>query len=365
MIKQYQTKLAKIPIASNAQSFSFRRLHDVNNPSSVHGIFPYRGKISAIDAQQVIHQLPQKGILLDPFCGSGTIVYEAQRWGLTAIGVDNNPIAYTLSRAKTQPIDVAKTIAHSREIIRKAKNLARFEGMNDWPRKFFHPTTAEEIMRLCSFKNEMSDYEVAAFYGAIALTARACNHYKWSSNSVGKIILPLLPIDFYKKFIEKVEKHIKYVDKNLPAKIFCHDSRRLNEVIEKNSVDYVYSSPPYFNALDYTSYYTRIVYEICREFDRKEVRKNLIQNLASYAEDMHTALMEIKKITKKNALVFFVVGDKKIGDEIINGGEFFSNLTSWKPAHVIEREYSGSSSQIWDAINKTKRKEQIVIWSNG
>jgi DNA modification methylase len=365
MIKHYQTKLAEIPITNKAQSFSFRRLHDVNNPSSVHGIFPYRGKISAIDAQQVIHQLPQKGILLDPFCGSGTIVYEAQRWGLTAIGVDSNPMAYALSRAKTQPINAAKIMVHSQELVRKAKNLAVGEVMNDWPRKFFHLATAEEIMRLHSFKNEMSDYELAAFYGAIALTARACNHYKWSSNSVGKIILPLLYVDFYKKFLGKVKKHIKYVDGNLTAKIFQHDSRRLTEVIEKNSVDYVYTSPPYFNALDYTSYYTRIVYEISREFDRKEIKKSLIQNFASYAEDMRKALMEIKEVMKENALVFFVVGDKKTENGIINGGEFFSNLTSWKPAHIIEREYSGSSSQIWDAINKTKRKEQIVIWSNG
>jgi DNA modification methylase len=364
MNKHLQTKLAET-LTVSARNFTFRKLNDVNNPSSVHGIFPYRGKISAIDAQQVIHQLPQKGILLDPFCGSGTIVYEAQRWGLTSIGVDNNPIAYILSRAKTQPIDRAKTITHSQELIKKAKNLKSAEDMNDWPKKFFHQKTSQEIMSLYFYKNEMSDYELAAYYGAIALTARACNHYVWSSNSVGKLMQPLLYVDFYSKFQAKIKKHIKFVDGNVPAKIFKNDSRRLTEIIEAGSIDYVYTSPPYFNALDYTSYYTRIIYEIGKDFDRKEIRQSLIQTFSTYAEDMKKVLLEIKQITKKNAFVFFVVGDKKTPEnEIINGGSFFSHLTSWEPLHIIEREYSGSSSQIWDSINKTKRKEQIVIWSN-
>ena len=51
----------------------FEKIDSVNNPNSMHGIYPYRGKISAIDAQNIIRQLPSKGTILDPFCGSGTI----------------------------------------------------------------------------------------------------------------------------------------------------------------------------------------------------------------------------------------------------------------------------------------------------
>lgn len=345
-------------------SLSFKKLKAVNNPNSVHGIYPYRGKLSAIDAQQVIQQFHHEGTLLDPFCGSGTIVYEAQRWGLRALGVDNNPIACLVSRAKTQPTEKASIIAHSQAIINRAKKTTIKENMNDWPRKFFHAKTAEEIMRVLHFKAEMSDYELAAFYGAIALTARACNHYKWSSKSIGKVIEPLLYVDFYRKFLSKVRKHIRYVDGNNPAKIIEHDARRLSEVIEKGSIDYVYTSPPYFDALDYTSYYTRIIYEIDEDFNRKSIRKNLIQSFSTYPKDMKIVLSEIRKVTADNAIIVFVVGDKKTKDGIINGGEFFSQLTSWKPKHIVEREYTGSSSQIWDKINQTKRKEQIVVWIN-
>ncbi len=358
-----QTVLTDVLPTTNGQLLSFKRLHEVNNPSSVHGIFPYRGKISAIDAQQVIHQLPHEGTLLDPFCGSGTIVYEAQQWGLRAIGVDSNPLACILTRAKTQSIVPEKVIAHSQEIVGQAKILDKTKSMNSWASKFFHNKTAEEIMRVRHFTSEMCDYELAVFFGAIALTARACNHYKWSSNSVGKIITPQNYVNFYEKYLAKLKKHIRYVDGNNPSTIFLNDSRNISEIIENDSVDYVYTSPPYFNALDYTSYYTRIVYEI-QDFDRKEIKRNLIQHFASYAHDMRIVLSELRKITKKNGMVVFVVGDKKTNEGVINGGEFFSTLTDWKPTALREREYTGSSSQIWDKINQTIRKEQIVIWIN-
>jgi len=347
-----------------SRRLTFKKLSKVNNPNSIHGLYPYRGKISAIDAQQIIHQLPHKGTLLDPFCGSGTIIYEAQQWGLTAIGVDLNPLAIILSKAKTQPLNITSTLRSTKEIIKNAKNLSEVKPMPEWAKKFFHPKTAEEIMRVYKFKKDMSIYQVAAFYGAIALTARACNHYKWSSTSMGKIINPLVYVNFYEKFFLKVKKHIKYVNGNKPAKIIQYDARKLTDVIEKRSIDFVYTSPPYFDALDYTSYYARLIYEIDDDFDRRLIRKNLIQRFSSYAEDMRKVLSEIKKVTKKGALIIFVVGDKKIKNKIINGGKFFSELTDWKPLYIVEREYTGTSSQIWDKINKTKRKEQIIVWVN-
>lgn len=128
-------------------------------------------------------------------------------------------------------------------------------------------------------------------------------------------------------------------------------------------MDYVFTSPPYFDALDYTSYYARFIYPIIG-LDRTEIREQLIQNVKTYAEDMKRVLSQIDIITKNNALIIFVVGDKKMSDgTIINGGEFFSKLLHHKPSYVYERNYTSTPSrQIWDTINKTKRKEQIVIW---
>jgi site-specific DNA-methyltransferase (cytosine-N4-specific) len=360
----YQTTLS-VEVSNNILTNNhiiFKKMNNVNNPNSVHGIYPYRGKISSIDARQIISQLPNHGTLLDPFCGSGTIIYEAQRWGLNAFGVDVNPIACIISKAKTQNINYESIINHSMEMVSNSKLLNTTKSMPEWPKKFFHEKTAKEIMNIYSFRNEMSYYEIASFYGAIALTARACNHYEWSSNAIGKIIEPLLYVNFYDKYLYKLKKHIKFVNGGSPVNVIEHDTRNITEVIEEESIDFVFTSPPYFDALDYTSYYTKLIYEIDENFNRKNIRKKLIQDFSTYENDMKNTLSEIKKVCKKNAIIIFVVGDKKTKDNVINGGDFFSKISDWKPTYVVEREYTGTSSQIWDKINKTKRKEQIVVW---
>ena len=55
---------------------NFQTLQSVTNPNSIHGIYPYRGKISAKEAVNVISQFSKNKTLLDPFCGTGTIIFE-------------------------------------------------------------------------------------------------------------------------------------------------------------------------------------------------------------------------------------------------------------------------------------------------
>ena len=341
-----------------------KELNSVNNPNSIHGIFPYRGKISALDAINMIEQFPEDITLLDPFCGSGTIVVESQKVGLKAIGIDNNPIAITISNAKVMPAEHFEQ-NHIEVLIEKAEQLPanEFEPMPDWPRKHFHETTAIQIMRLKQFYSEMNDFERGAFFGAIALAARGCNHYKWSSNQIGSIKEPLREIDFFAKFRDKIRKNRPHLMNGPGAKIHHHDTRKLSEILPANSVDVVYTSPPYFDALDYTSYYTKFVYEIMDEHDRLEIKKDLIQSFSRYEEDMKQVMIEVRNVLKPGGKAIFVVGDKKTKDGVINGGEFFSNLIDWEPDYVKQRGYTGSSSQIWDSINKTDRKEQVIVWT--
>src|SRR5262249_53120887 len=49
--------------------------------------------------------------VLDPFCGSGTVLVEARLAGRRAIGVDINPLAIQLARRKATPADEAERTA--------------------------------------------------------------------------------------------------------------------------------------------------------------------------------------------------------------------------------------------------------------
>lgn len=129
--------------------------------------------------------------------------------------------------------------------------------------------------------------------------------------------------------------------------------------MKPHSIDYVFTSPPYFDGLDYTAYYGKLIYDIF-ETDRIEIKKHLIQYVDTYEDDMRAVLEQLDIVTTENALMIFVVGDKKVKGGVINGGDFFNNIK--EASYIEERSYSGSSSQVFDVLNKTDRKEQIVVW---
>lgn len=357
------TSQRRIFLKRNNPFITLKQFSNVSNPSSMHGLYPYRGKISALDAQFIINQLPMKGTLLDPFCGSGTIVYEAQKHGLKSFGVDSNPLAVQIAKAKTYTGSIDVITEGKRIIAMSKEDLAshNYEAMSEEPLKSFHHDTADEIMTVKNYFNEMNEYLQGAFYGSIALAARGCNNYKWTSTTVGKNIEPKTYINFYDKFLKKIRKHSKYlIDQTFEDSVIIQaDSRKLSDFIEPNSIDYVFTSPPYFDGLDYTSYYGKLIYEIFK-VDREEIKHQLIQHIKSYEDDMRIILKELDIVTKDDSLIIFVVGDKKIKGNIINGGEYFNKIK--KASYILERSYSKSSSQLFDTLNNTSRKEQIVIW---
>ena len=66
-------------------------------------------------------RLPTQAKVLDPFCGSGTVLLEANLRGLGAIGIDINPLATLISRVKTTPLDPAQLSDQVGSIMTKAK----------------------------------------------------------------------------------------------------------------------------------------------------------------------------------------------------------------------------------------------------
>ncbi|MHA2322655.1 MAG: DNA adenine methylase [Candidatus Thorarchaeota archaeon] len=338
-----------------------RYFDKVSNPKSIHGIYPYRGKMSALDAAHVISQLPSSVVLLDPFCGTGTIVYEAQAHGMRAIGVDNNPLACVIARGKTEPIEAQSVFDNLSSAISDAQSQDDAPRMPVTPAKNFHPDTADQIMRMVQVSTNFSSYLLSALYGAICVSARACNGWLWTSTSTGRINEPLRRIDFYSTLLRKTKKHIEFVGNGPTAEIHTHDTRQIHDIIEEESVDTVYTSPPYFDALDYTNYYSKIVLEILG-MDRALVRKGLIQRYSTYREDMEKALAAIDRVVHDESLIIFVVGDRKVRGKLIRGSDFFTEIAPWGHSYVVEREYTNTASGLWDKINRTQRKEQIIIW---
>jgi hypothetical protein len=70
---------------------------------ATHGIHPYKGKFYPQLAKSLLNAsgIQCGATVLDPYCGSGTVPLECQLNGYQAFGIDMNPLAAKIARAKT------------------------------------------------------------------------------------------------------------------------------------------------------------------------------------------------------------------------------------------------------------------------
>lgn len=87
--------------------------------------------------------------VLDPFCGSGTVLLEAQIFGRRTIGADSNPIAQLISKVKTHPLPEIKLKKTLSSVIKRipSKPSGRppdVVNLEYW----FYPHVIEQLQRI-------------------------------------------------------------------------------------------------------------------------------------------------------------------------------------------------------------------------
>jgi DNA modification methylase len=78
---------------------------DASARASIHSMHPYPARFIPEIPHALIRLFPPPSgtSVLDPFCGSGTTLVEAQDTGIESIGIDLHPLASLISRVKTRP----------------------------------------------------------------------------------------------------------------------------------------------------------------------------------------------------------------------------------------------------------------------
>ncbi|MDB4993171.1 MAG: hypothetical protein JWM74_603 [Myxococcaceae bacterium] len=77
----------------------------------VHGFHTYPARMHPDTASALVRSFaPPRGRVLDPFCGSGTVLVEGMILGRDVVGTDLNPLAIMLARWKTSPPSEAESV---------------------------------------------------------------------------------------------------------------------------------------------------------------------------------------------------------------------------------------------------------------
>src|SRR6185369_13529167 len=87
---------------------AFLRIDPALARALTHGFHSYAGRMHPSIARGAIGAFSKAGdLVVDPFCGSGTVLVEAMAAGRRAVGVDASPLGIAIAQARTTTLGEA------------------------------------------------------------------------------------------------------------------------------------------------------------------------------------------------------------------------------------------------------------------
>ncbi len=333
----------------------------------LHRMSPYVGKIKPGMAHWLIKITSKEGeTILDPFSGIGTIPLEADLQGRIGIGVDLNPYAYSISRAKFERTSMEEHIKWLDSINMDISKIS-LDKCSPFMKKFYHPDTLKEIILLRDLIiKEKKHFLLGCLLGIIH------GHRPGHLSAVTSLVIPFNPKTKpeYKKVIPRLKAKIKrmYSDgfsTKTKSRAFHADARNLP--LADGSVDLVISSPPYFDTLDYVNDNRLRLEFLGYDYNKKEKLKvDLIQNKEDYLEEMRKVGIELKRVIKNKGLCILILGDLHSGKTRINTANEVMKIYEMLgfKAHGTVEDAMPTNKCIPSNYKRSKM-DRIILMTNG
>ena len=290
----------------------------------LHRMSAYVGRIKPAMAHLLIEASTNKDdIILDPFCGTGTVPLEADLLDRKSYGIDLSPYAFAISDAKFDRKAISEHISWlesvTKEMNNDSINKVDISQYSEYVRKFYDDRTLKEIKFIYDkIVAEKRDFLLGCLLGIIH------GHRIGHLSAKTSLVIPYDPRTSpeYREVIPRLIKKVKRMYINgfplvTESKIFHADAREIP--LEDNSADIVISSPPYYNTLDYVNdNRLRLEFLGYKKEDKDILKKELIQDKNNYIEDMKKVGLELKRVLKEGSYIIYILGDLHQGKNIIN-----------------------------------------------
>jgi len=374
LIKNYMGQIVTLFSKTKIDhSWSFSDKTRKDTAYITHGYHRYPAKFIPQIVSRLAEKYTREGdLIVDPFGGCGTTLVESKIMGRSSVGIDINPVAVLITKAKITPIDPQKierafTLLKSKldTYTKNTKIKApEHERIDYW----FKPEEKRKLAFIFTEISKLKDQDVRDFfYCGFSNILKNCSIWLQKSNKPTRDQnkKPSDPISTFYKQIKmmlrgntqfyELAKEKKYLETS--SQVYCADARTIP--VQDNSVSLIITSPPYVTSYEYadlhqltalwleytkdlsdfrkrfigTSYHNKKDLILNSELAEKirsellEKDKKTAEEVSTYFSEMNQVFIEMKRMLKKGGKTCIVIGNTSFkGVEILNAEVFVEQL---------------------------------------
>lgn len=335
--------------------------------SLTHGFHAFPARMHPTIARVLLRELaigPASSVL-DPFCGSGTVLVEAMLAGWKSLGSDLDPLALRLARVKTEQrdrrarerfLDVVEQVAEAST--RRVRE--RVDVRADLPpeeRRWYEVHTLKELAGLLAEIRAVQDGRdrraLEMVFSAIVVKFSK-QRADTAARESDKRIRKGLPTEFFmRKGVELADRWAA-LDEALPERwhaprFVLSDARVLPHTLAGEfRCDLILSSPPYGGTYDYVTHHARrhawlgIQNKALRE---REIgaRRHLSPDrphkgesaLARWDRELLAVLVSLRELMRPDAAMVLLIGDAELGRERVPADRQLERLAGAAELDVV------------------------------
>lgn len=335
------------PLDQLRLNWTEKQLPERERTKHVHRLHPYLGKYIPQLVEVFLRKYVSPGdTVLDPFCGSGTTLVQANELEVNSIGCDISAFNVLLCKVKTASYDVPTLQREASDIIQKtsvltgqsansgqcglfdeagppAANVTDNEYLNMW----FGPRALEELL---TFRSLIPNYRYSDFLKIVlsrsARSARLTTHFDldfpkkptttpYHCYKHGRVCVPTeTAFKFISRYcLDGVRRVEQFSRLRTAATVSClhGDSREL----DIPPVDAVVTSPPYVGLIDYHEQH-RYAYELLDLADNRTSEIGAAANGQSrtakraYCSGMVEVLRQATSAIRPGGILVVVAADR-------------------------------------------------------
>jgi SAM-dependent methyltransferase len=346
--------------------------------SFTHRFHSYPARLHPLTARRALAalELAPGARVLDPFCGSGTVLVEAVRAGLAASGLDASPLAALVARAKTaRPRrGLAADARAIRDAVIAEGKAARREGFEARPERKLTPAQREALAgafaphvrrELEALHAAVGDDEVlrACLSSVIIKVSRRASDSR--AETVARAVGRGMAARRFADRAEELARGLEALWREAPAgtpppDVRLGDARKIPA--ETDAFDAVVTSPPYAGTYDYAEHHAlRLAFLGLPPYAAPEIGARR-QGGGAFEADYAAVLAELARVCP--GPIVWVLGDSLAAGRAVYADEVVQRLA---PAAGLDVVAGASAPRLAlgrierDAFARAPKREHVML----